>query len=244
MHMDHTGNTATAMTALWCMLYLAGCGISDSPETPAAPALPGVWHEREYSRALILDEQGAVMSAGRSCARLDNVFGTGVWDTMGSDLILTCVAGTLWWPGGTGLAEGESAVFGFETSDTSLTLTCAMGGRVCYVRSDTANGDTCAADTSLQLLFPRGGEQFDSGTLIRIQWRASERIGSVVVDFSSDGGETFWNIGGKAIVPADSTWMSWRVEPNDVPAGECFVRVFDYSNKELGFSSSGAFLIR
>jgi hypothetical protein len=236
--------------ALWpviacalCTLQITGCLLQPDPAAPNSQDFTAAWHEDAFARALVFGDDGLVVCAGTRCRQIEDTLGTGSWDTSGTTLTLTGVSGHVWWPGGSGLSQGAATAFEYEISDTNLTLLPPGGGALTYTRVEPPTEAECPVDTNLHLLFPRGGEVFEKNVVIRIRWRASGVISSVVVDFSSDGGKSYWNICGRSIVPSDSTWFDWVVEPFDDPAPECYMRVFDYGNNELGFSSSGAFVI-
>ena len=228
------------------MAFIAfGCS-SDSvaPSDDAQQSLAGEWHEDSFARALVLGADGQALSAGLDCGLIEDTLGIGTWEAHGTVLTLNGLSGTLWWPGGQGLGPRSSASFTYEQSGTALTLLPDSGDAVGYTLAGYRAATPCAAGSELRLLFPRGGEVFTRGDSVRIRWRAGQVINSVQVEFSSDAGESFWIISGRAIPTRDSTWLDWEAEPFDESGGQCMVRVFDYSSRDLGFSASRAFEIR
>jgi hypothetical protein len=232
-------------TACWCLLGTSGCILQNEPAAPRTALFAGAWHETLFERALVFGDDGTVVCAGTRCRQIDDTLGVGTWDTNGAHLTLTGVSGRLWWPGGTGLSAGSSVTFAFEiTNDADLTLLPVSGSAVAYTRIEHSSAAACTEDTALRLLFPMGGEVFTKGDTIRVRWRASARVPSVVVEFSSDNGISFWNICGKSIVTSVQQWFDWAAEPFDDPADKCYVQIFDYASRDLGSSTSGVFTIK
>jgi hypothetical protein len=234
--------------ACWSLLSLNGCQPDSNPVTPQSIILTGAWHENEFERALVLGDDGKVVCAGTRCRQIDDTLGVGIWDTAGTILTLIGISGQLWWPGGAGLCAGSRALFEFDLpDDTNLTLRPISGNTVTYTRIENSIASTCTEDTALKLLFPRGGELFTKSDTMRIRWRTGAQVASAVVQFSSDDGKSFWNICGRSVVTSDTsvnTCFDWVIEPFDDPADHCYIQIFNYANRDLGFSGSEVFTIQ
>jgi hypothetical protein len=80
----------------------------------------------------------------------------------------------------------------------------------------------CPLPPLVRLTQPGGGEDFDAGSIVDVQWTALDDggVNSITLDLSTDGGASFTNIA--AGEPNDGTY-SWSVPP--INSASCVIRV-------------------
>lgn len=165
------------------------------------------------------------------------------WTTAGSvpnvDLSYSADAGQNWQVIATGVAN---------TGSRSWTAPTGLQGAAYLVRVQ-ASTDSCLASQSnlfsvsnagvVDILFPTGGEIFQSGQAQNIRWQASGLGGAnqVKIEFSSDAGGTYTEVA----TVANTGSYAWAVPTVSTTSGR--IRVSDASNPAVQASSPGNFTI-
>lgn len=144
---------------------------------------------------------------------------------------------------GTGPWEQVAATPADTTSwhDTGLTGMVTYGYRVLSFKDTlfSAPSDsvmiTMPAIATISIMSPAVSDVWAVGDTVRIRW-TSQVTTKVVVELSTDGGETFTNLllsRGGAVLAADSDWQDVAVVAPGVISSDCFVRVSDYLEPQL-----------
>lgn len=118
----------------------------------------------------------------------------------------------------------------------------------CVIRvSDASDGSPVDAsddyfaillpDPEITVLSPNGGEQFAANASHVISWTTVGNVQTVLIDFSSDGGEN-WT--GVISTENDGTY-TWTVP--DINSSQCLIRISDSVDGGVNDVSDGAFLI-
>jgi hypothetical protein len=158
------------------------------------------------------------------------------WDELGAGAASYCVYGCPT----SGFAPSESVFLGsVPVPGFSFSHSPISGCR--YYRVSAANGagygggyssqaNACAAGPDViapvaAVLYPNGGEVFEIGDTIRVEWTATDnrRVDSVSVYYSDDAGDTYELIAHGW--PADSSYR-WIIPPS--LSDSCLVRIVAY----------------
>jgi hypothetical protein len=94
---------------------------------------------------------------------------------------------------------------------------------------------------NIQVLTPNGGEFIVGGISYEITWSATNSIGSVRIEYSTDGGTTYTNIPGASAVPASDASYEWTV-PN-VATTQARIRISDSQTGNIVDASDNDFSI-
>jgi hypothetical protein len=85
---------------------------------------------------------------------------------------------------------------------------------------------TVTGPAGIEIVFPRGGEVLEAGSVARIRWK-TVGIDDVTIRFSPDGGRT-WTRLAESVDTDSPEWLDfpWRVP--EAPSRECLIQVSDY----------------
>ena len=92
----------------------------------------------------------------------------------------------------------------------------------------------------IQVTYPNGGEEFDSGSKVSVQWNASQGVSAVTVAFSSDGGTSWTTIAEN--ISADTGLYSLRLPL--LTSNSCIIRVASSTIGDFWDVSDGYFTIK
>lgn len=120
---------------------------------------------------------------------------------------------------------------------------------LCLVRVSDAGGQPADASDavfsivsapSITVTSPNGGEQWPAGSAQNVKWNSSGIVGTVMIEYSDDGGQTWNMIDNNA---ANNGVYAWTVP--DTPSGNCLVRVSGADTDDTGIQdvSDTAFTI-
>jgi hypothetical protein len=110
--------------------------------------------------------------------------------------------------------------------------------------NDISNEFFTISGTGIFVVAPNGGEVFDVGSTMDIEW-ASASVNNVDIYYSTDAGNS-WNMIDQNI-DKDASPYSWTI-PNDIslvtPSTECLIKVVDSDNNEIFDESDSYFRIQ
>ncbi|MFC1508849.1 leucine-rich repeat domain-containing protein, partial [Candidatus Omnitrophota bacterium] len=120
----------------------------------------------------------------------------------------------------------------------------------CLVRiTDAANASvtdisnamfTIESAATVALIAPNGGEEYIIGTDVEITWDVDNVTNDLVIELSTDNGDT-WTVIGEEIVPASGTYL-WTIP--EVESSVCLIRITDSVIAEVTDSSDAPFMIK
>jgi hypothetical protein len=96
-----------------------------------------------------------------------------------------------------------------------------------------------APEFALLLVKPNGGESFAAGTQQTIQWETQGTVAQVLVEYSTDNGQTWTPV--EPPNEGNSGTYQWQVP--DANSTECLVRISDANNPDVNDLSDGQFTI-
>ena len=91
----------------------------------------------------------------------------------------------------------------------------------------------------LNVIFPNGGEQFEPGDIVSIQW-SSQNVQNIRIDVTTNGGLTWDNI--SLSVPASQGQFNWLIS-SQISSTECLIKICDTVNPSICDQSNGYFTI-
>lgn len=143
------------------------------------------------------------------------------------------------------LSAGEHTitVYSREPSEQSMLDILCLTSSSSYVPSDADVDFTVLAP--LTLMSPSGGEAYEVGQVMTIEWSAIQtQVTEVEILLSTDEGETWTVITPTAIGTSDPEWGSfdYTVLAGDVST-MCLVQVRDYNNKTTLVQSTSTFTV-